>query len=68
MSTRSRQGLSTRGQIGRPVSNYTTNLKFGWQSPVLTYAEVSARNASGDVETFYEAFKTVKYRIFDGNQ
>ena len=67
-SARSRRGSSTRGQIGRPVLNYTINLKFGWQSPVLTYAEVSARNASGDVKIFYEAYKTGKYRSFDGNQ
>ena len=30
--------------------------------------QVSARNASGDVETVYEAYKTGKYRSFDGSQ
>ncbi len=35
---------------------------------VLTYEEVSARNSSSDVQTYYDAETTVKYMVFDGDQ
>jgi chitinase len=37
-------------------------------SGILTFAEVSARNHSLDVDTFYEPDTTVKYNTYEGDQ
>jgi chitinase len=35
---------------------------------VLTYQEITARNTTLDVQTYYNAETTVKYNVFNGNQ
>lgn len=37
-------------------------------SGILTFAEISARNKTLDVETFYNPETTVKYNVYDGDQ
>jgi glycosyl hydrolase family 18 (putative chitinase) len=51
--------------------NFTTGGNAGSCSNtqgILTYQEISARNNSLDVQTFYDPKTTVKYNVFNGNQ